>query len=337
MPPRSAVPAIIAVFAILLCTGCNANHRAGRPDRAVDPKLLIDKLRSTESTRLENLVDSYYATNNPVVQKQVRNKIVDVSTILIDQQHSIFLSKFSAGRKDFDTAMDIGSMATDAVSVIVTPAMTKSILSAISGGLTATKVTVDKNYFYGEAIKVIIKQMEAQRRTASAALIAGVNREVQEYSLSAALQDLERYYFAGTIDGAFAGIVDNASKQINDADKSILKSIADQRGRQPLISEILKTPQGRANLAGALEQWISAADERAKGKVLSAVLALLFERQSEPGAADQVSAFSTAFGTNPGTAVKNFMLAQSTSDSEIIRLVANATEYGFDLRFTASN
>lgn len=332
MSPRSAVPAIIAVFAILLCAGCNANHRAGRPDRAIKSEEVIKQIN--DAYRFDCLVKEYYATDDPVKQKRARNRIVDVSTILIDQHHSIFLSKFSAGRKDFDTAMDVGSMAADAVAVIVTPPLTKSIFSAVSGGLTATKVTVDKNYFYGEAIKVIIKQMEAQRRTAAASLIAGTSLEVSEYSLSAALQDLERYYFAGTIDGAFGGIVDNASKQIASAEAAIAKSISDQRSRQPLVIQILKSPQGRADLAGALERWVSTADPRAKELVLAAVLALLSERQVE---SDQVNKFVAAFGNSPAAALRDFVLAKSTSDGDIARLVANAAEYGFIIRFSSTN
>ncbi len=221
--PSVRLSAVAIVVAIGLALASCSSVRSGRPVRALDPESVIEALETDKQFRLEELVLSYYKAKDNKARREIRNLLIDVGIILIDQHFELFVREYSTDRKDFDAGMEIGSMATAAVATIVTPAVTKSILSAISGGLTAAKTVVDKTYFYDQTMQVIIKQMDAQRRSASVALLLGIPKSIENYPLSAALLDLHRYYTAGTIDGALAGIQQNAAIEAEEAKKTLLE------------------------------------------------------------------------------------------------------------------
>jgi hypothetical protein len=52
-------------------------------------------------------------------------------------------------------------------------------------------------------------------------IIRGTGLPISQYPLAAALADLERYYFAGTVDGALAGIQRDAARKDNESGTEI--------------------------------------------------------------------------------------------------------------------
>jgi hypothetical protein len=322
------VAVLIAAAAV---SGCSKNARAGRPPRAMDQARIIDKFETDPKTDLFSLVDSYYAAGDDQGRVLARNKIIDVTIILIDQHFSVFLTDLSAGRKDFSTVTDLGSIATDAAATLLSPVATKSILAAISGGLTATRVTVDKNYFYDQTLQVIIKQMEAQRRSALLPLISHTDASATAYPLSAALGDLERYYFAGTIDGALDAAVKNASVQEAEADKAISDSISNQRACGPLVEQFLaQSGESRLPLIESLEAWYGR-NPGLEDRILSAALALVVERIHTTDGGDE--AMESWLGRIGGSVEQAFaFLAEEATGDELVRFTCNMVDRGFSLQ-----
>ncbi|MCG8624915.1 MAG: CotH kinase family protein, partial [Proteobacteria bacterium] len=91
------------------------------------------------------------------------------------------------------------------------PESTKTILSLVSGGVTSTKVAINKNYFYEQTLLALVQQMKAERRKVAIDLIKGTSQTIAQYPLAAAIHDLQRYHFAGRIEGAIAGIQKDAA------------------------------------------------------------------------------------------------------------------------------
>lgn len=237
---------IVVGLALMLLLGCSRAHMAGRPDRFHSRTALIDAMEKDATNRIDKLVDSYHAANAD--KRAIRDKVIERSIILIDQHYSLFVDAFSGGKKAWDSGADIASMATDAVAVLVTPPLTKSILAAASGGITAAKGSIDKNFLYDQTVLVLIRQMEAQRTAAVVALIRGSGKGIEEYSLAAALADIERYYFAGTFDGAMSAIQQNAAEDKQEADsalaalrRTISESLDCKRKRSAEVVAIMTT------------------------------------------------------------------------------------------------
>ena len=263
---RSLLACAITIYAL---AGCSAAHLAGRPHRSLDRERVIRNLEQGGTT-LESLIDRYYGelcrTGSDVVdhcRADIRNELIERSIVLIDQHHSIFIESFSSTKKALDVGVEIASMSTAAAATIVNAELAKSILAAISGGLTSAKSSVDKNLLYDQTVLVLVKQMEAQRRTAVVALIEGSKLPLNNYPLSAALADIERYYFAGTFDGALAGIQQNSSLEQKAADEKLERlrntvdeALVEMRPRSAVVRKGVADETQRRGAILALEQVV---------------------------------------------------------------------------------
>jgi hypothetical protein len=67
---------------------------------------------------------------------------------------------------------------------------TKSILGAVSGGITGTKGIIDKNVFYSKKMPMMLSQMGAQRKTQFVKIRTGVKSSADEDPVSEALIDI---------------------------------------------------------------------------------------------------------------------------------------------------
>jgi DNA-binding transcriptional regulator of glucitol operon len=210
---------VLLGLVLTLATGCVSF--TGRPARNARPREILAQLEKDPKTNVVTLIQDYHDTKDADEQKRIRNHIIDLGMIEIDQQYALFVEQFTSSKKTFDTVTDLGSVFASSVSAAMTPPTTKTVLSLVAGGFTATRTSVGKNFFYEQSIKAIIQQMTAERRAVAVDLIKGTGSNVDVYPLAAALQDLERYYFAGTIDGAFAGIQKSAAQKEERANRDI--------------------------------------------------------------------------------------------------------------------
>jgi hypothetical protein len=217
-----AIGRVVGAFVLLglllmLATGCVSSFTGG-PARTARPREILAQLEKNGKPDVVTQIQKYHNTKDADRRKEIRNDIIDLGMIEIDQQYALFVEQFTSSKKTFDTVTDLGAVFSSSVSAVMTPATTKSVLSLVSGGFTATRTSVGKNFFYEQAI---IQQMTAERRAVAVDLIKGTGSNVDVYPLAAALQDLERYYFAGTIDGAFAGIQKSAAQKEERANRDI--------------------------------------------------------------------------------------------------------------------
>jgi hypothetical protein len=101
------------------------------------------------------------------------------------------------------TAEALGTAAT-----LVTPVVTKSILSALTTAVIATRGHYNSEVLLALTMRTIQKQMRASRNNIAAQISARMNQSVVDYPLSAALSDLEDYYLAGTLT---TGVIDTST------------------------------------------------------------------------------------------------------------------------------
>lgn len=212
-----------AVFACALACvmgGCNST-RHGYPKRALDEEA---QLRSFETAYdLTELIAAYHQSveedGTPDERTKARNKVIDGFLVLTDLHYAAFVKVFSARRKDFDTAADVVVLGLSGAGAVLDPSSTTRILAAISGGVTGTKATVEKNYFYEKTIPILIASMNARREETLTAILNGRKESDDAYPLARAWADLSRYYFAGTFDGALQTIQTDSGKRQAEAEK----------------------------------------------------------------------------------------------------------------------
>ena len=93
-------------------------------------------------------------------------------------------------------------------STLFTPVVTKSILSALSTAVLATKGHYDSEILLAQTIRTIQKQMRASRNLISAGITAKMPQSVADYPLPIAMSDVEDYYSAGTLT---TGVIDTST------------------------------------------------------------------------------------------------------------------------------
>lgn len=219
---------VVWVAILALISGCSGMSKPGFPDQSVDDTQLIAELERLFATGNE-ITDYYDANKTPVAQRTTkRNEIVGGRMTLMDLHYNRFLQRISLNKQTLDTVTDIIELGVNLAIPLVGGAGTKDILGVVSAGITGTKLTIDKNFFFEKTVPVLVSEMNAQRKQARVPIMEGLGRPAGEYPLEQALVDLNNYYFAGTFIGALQSIQAQAGETEKAADKE-LKSIVEAR------------------------------------------------------------------------------------------------------------
>jgi hypothetical protein len=224
----------------LVSFGCG-RHWAGRPER---PAYLRDVSDYDSKDHFKTLEGEYEADGASEEGKRAaRDKYVRHGLRVLDSKYCKFLDDLIYDRKGFDSSADILAIGLDTASVLFAPATTKSILAGAAAVTTGSKVTIDKTYFYDQALPGLVHQMEADRQSVLADIMISLDKPTSSYRLDDALRDLGRYYHAGTIDGALVAIQRRAAKQQEEAETRL---DAIKANNDPLALQ----------LRGSIQMWL---------------------------------------------------------------------------------
>lgn len=200
---------ITALALPLMISGC-ASVR-GYPERLIEADVALKDVRDIYKQ------DNIKACDvEPVEAKKIacRNNILSAGMIGIDINFSEFERKlFKEGRE----ASFLTTVTT--LGLTTAGAMTgTAVLSGIATGIVGSKEAFDKEILLDQAKNAIHTQMRALRQTVANRIRYGMTRPFDEYPLDAALIDIEEYYNAGTLLGAYIGITASAGQQIDESE-----------------------------------------------------------------------------------------------------------------------
>ena len=104
-----------------------------------------------------------------------------------------------------------GSLVSSAANVAGTLVSgTAQALSATAAGLGGVGTSIDQKVFFDTTMPTLLATMVAQRKGVLVRIHEGLTHAIDAYPLTLALNDLDRYYQAGTIPGALSAIADTA-------------------------------------------------------------------------------------------------------------------------------
>jgi len=154
-------------------------------------------------------------------QSALRNNIVTARIYAIDVNFHNFV-------RDITTQQNLGVIGADwaaiglaTAGVLTGSAGNKTTLAAISAAILGAKASIDKDIFYSKTIPAIVTEMEGQRKLVLAQIYAGLKKSSDEYTLFQALADLDRYYNAGTLNGALVGLTTGAGMKSEEGNTQI--------------------------------------------------------------------------------------------------------------------
>jgi hypothetical protein len=118
---------------------------------------------------------------------------------IIDAEFTEFETALTKEREEFGFTTALVTQGLTTAGAVFTPANTVRTLSALAGGVNASRGFYDSELLVGKTIQIVQSQMEAKRDEVATRIITKVGYPAQTYPLSAALHDLEDYYRAGTL------------------------------------------------------------------------------------------------------------------------------------------
>ena len=205
---------------VLVLTGGLAacNSFRGAPPPPIDATTEVSGLASLHNanaikTCLDEAVDK---------QQNCRDKIVQARMVSIDAQYREFRQWFYGEARWGGFGATVISLAlTGTASLSGIPQSTARALSAIATGLTGTRAAYDKEVLADRAANAIETSMDAARAAVAVRIRSGLTQPPDKYPVAEALSDLEDYYSAGTLLGAFTNISTLTGVQAADANQQL--------------------------------------------------------------------------------------------------------------------
>jgi hypothetical protein len=192
-------------------------------------------------------LESYNQETDLLKKKILRNEIIDARMEEIDKKFGDFERELYEQGVGFGIGTDWILLALTASTAVFGGEATKTALGAAATGVTGAKASFEKSALFDKTLPTLIAGMVAQRETLRASIRASEELQVDNYSIYAALSDLQRFEFSGSIPGALQTIAEDAGQKAKVA-KDELKDIRKAAYVKTTASNLLKTfwqPNGK--------------------------------------------------------------------------------------------
>jgi len=214
-------------FFIAILSGCALLK--GTPNAPINVKTVAENIEKN----LNNINDVYI---DPVTQeekkrsitKETRDGRINSAFILIDLRYQEFVNESGFEHRSKAMASEFIQLSLNLAGTAVGGAGLKTLLAALSAGISGTSLAFDKNFIYESTVPALVMQMNADRSVIRSQTLKRMEQDVSDYPWEAAVHDLIDYYNAGTLQNAINSIKKNAGaieKQM-EAEIVIIKNIA---------------------------------------------------------------------------------------------------------------
>lgn len=155
----------------------------------------------------------YNAETDPIAKKNIRNDIIDARVAEIDKnffdfEHALYLEGVGSG-----IGTDWTVLALTAASTLSRVTNTKTIFSATSTAVVGGDASFDKRALFDKTLPSLLAQMLAERETVRTKIRKQETMSVTDYTLFAALSDIDALSFAGSIPGAITAVTKDAGQK----------------------------------------------------------------------------------------------------------------------------
>jgi hypothetical protein len=201
----------IIIIAVLTLGGCAGLNQF--PTQLENP-----------STELANRDPEYVtavaeigAASTPDAKKLRRNQEIERRLRVIDLNFNDFQTKLANENVQANFGVAVVQVGVGAAGSLVSETASQ-ILSAVSGGLTGVQQAYAKAALFDQTLSSLLAQMIASRKAIMVKIYEGMTRNIDEYSLAEAAQDIESYYFAGSLPGAVVATSADAKVKNDEAE-----------------------------------------------------------------------------------------------------------------------
>ena len=230
--------------------------------KAAEAKAAAEKATKEAEKAQKEAAEAKAAAKKPTKEEEeatakdtkrgLRDQFISQRLTLINIQYIKFIRKFAVNKAQLDTAADMLVIGVNLAGTLVGSAATKGILAAISGGTSASRTSINKNFFHEKTVPVLVTAMNAERKKALVPIFVGIGKSIDEYPFARALSDLHLYYQAGTFIGALQSIQKDSGAKEKQADRDLTfvrnKDFV-EKSRQERVGKILENIVGLSKKA----------------------------------------------------------------------------------------
>lgn len=162
------------------------------------------------------------STGSETAQRNARDAYVANRLVLLDADFLAYVRSLTSNKRTLDSASEGSVLGLSVLGTIRDSARAKENLAAAVAAITGLKSNIDKNFFENRGLDAIAAMMVARRKEVLVRIADGLGRPVATYTLVAARSDLNDYYLAGTMDGAFMTIQGEAAKRDETATRKLV-------------------------------------------------------------------------------------------------------------------
>jgi hypothetical protein len=175
----------------------------------------------SDADSIEDYHNTKKAGANEDELKEVRNRFITERLTIMNIRYIQFIRKATLDKQLLDSAAEITGIGLNIAGVSFGSAATKTVLAGVAAGVSGSKATIDKNYYFEKSIPALIAAMNAQRKKTLVPILRGIQEDIKGYPLEQAVTDLHNYYFAGTFIGAIQTIQTDAGVKERLQDREI--------------------------------------------------------------------------------------------------------------------
>lgn len=210
------------VVSVLLC-GCNSTYYGGAPEPSFDVdrdlKQLAEYFGDADSIKKYYDVKKQGVSNDEL--KTARDEFITARLTMMNIRYIQFIRQSTSDKQLLDSSVEILGIGLNIAGVSFDSDATKTLLAGIAAGVSGSKATIDKNFYFEKTIPALIAAMNAQRKKALVHILKGMQEGISNYPFEQAVTDLHNYYFAGTFIGAIQVIQADAGAKEKTEDKKV--------------------------------------------------------------------------------------------------------------------
>jgi hypothetical protein len=150
-------------------------------------------------------------------RREQRDTIIYNLKRIIDSNYDAYARNFQQTADSTNFGGEVASASLTAVATLVGVTDLKDILTTASTLTQSTSVSIQKNYFQKQTEYTILAQMDGDRLTKWNEIVQFMKKDVGEYTVGAALDDLQEYRREGTAVAALTALTQQASAKANAA------------------------------------------------------------------------------------------------------------------------
>jgi hypothetical protein len=151
--------------------------------------------------------DGKSAADADAARKAVRNDVLNNLKAIVDYNYYDFEDGLRVDDTVKNTTADIVTLCLTAASTAAGAKEVKTILSAIATGVVGVNTSFDKNVFQSNTVQALQLEMRTLRSGIETDINHGMNDTDANYPLSQGIQDIIRYYYAGSLTDSLLGLV----------------------------------------------------------------------------------------------------------------------------------